>query len=291
MKEMKPPDRFSPLDIGVFGARDIPSTYSGYETFLTELLPALASRGHKVTMYTRRSSGSTAGSVYRGVHRRPLPEFPGKNGSTLSHGAVASARASVGGHDVLLVVNVANALFTWLPRLLGTSVVLNTDGQEWLRGKWGRNARKIFLREITNWKELGGADSPINLYSRQDNITAKRTVEQVLLDGESVHESAKVLSSSQTMIEQVSLDPFAIGFISHQGYLRAKGPALKISPLSIDGIDMDERNIGLALYPLIRQLFLVIRDDSSEISKKFINFVLSNEGQTLLAESGALRVR
>jgi len=145
MKEMKPPDRFSPLDIGVFGARDIPSTYSGYETFLTELLPALASRGHKVTMYTRRSSGSTAGSVYRGVHRRPLPEFPGKNGSTLSHGAVASARASVGGHDVLLVVNVANALFTWLPRLLGTSVVLNTDGQEWLRGKWGRNARKIFL--------------------------------------------------------------------------------------------------------------------------------------------------
>ncbi len=153
------------------------------------------------------------------------------------------------------------------------------------------NARKIFLREITNWKELGGADSPINLYSRQDNITAKRTVEQVLLDGESVHESAKVLSSSQTMIEQVSLDPFAIGFISHQGYLRAKGPALKISPLSIDGIDMDERNIGLALYPLIRQLFLVIRDDSSEISKKFINFVLSNEGQTLLAESGALRVR
>ncbi len=153
------------------------------------------------------------------------------------------------------------------------------------------NARKIFLREITNWKELGGADSPINLYSRQDNITAKRTVEQVLLDGESVHESAKVLSSSQTMIEQISLDPFAIGFISHQGYLRAKGPALKISPLSIDGIDMDERNIGLALYPLIRQLFLVIRDDSSEISKKFINFVLSNEGQTLLAESGALRVR
>ena len=93
------------------------------------------------------------------------------------------------------------------------------------------------------------------------------------------------------MIEQISLDPFAIGFISHQGYLRAKGPALKISPLSIDGIDMDERNIGLALYPLIRQLFLVIRDDSSEISKKFINFVLSNEGQTLLAESGALRVR
>jgi len=42
------------LDIGVYGARGIPSTYSGFETFLTELLPTLAARGHRVTMYCRR---------------------------------------------------------------------------------------------------------------------------------------------------------------------------------------------------------------------------------------------
>ena len=41
----------SSLDVGVFGARGIPSTYSGYETFLTTLLPRLAARGHRVTMY------------------------------------------------------------------------------------------------------------------------------------------------------------------------------------------------------------------------------------------------
>lgn len=152
------------------------------------------------------------------------------------------------------------------------------------------NARKVFQREITNWKELGGPDAPIHVYSRQDDSTAKRTVEQVLLEGGFIHENAKVLASNRAMAEQISADPLALGFISQQGYLRTKDPALKIRPLSIDGVAMDQRSIGLALYPLVRQLFLVIRDDASEISKKFIAFVLSNEGQTLLADSGALRV-
>ena len=152
------------------------------------------------------------------------------------------------------------------------------------------NARKVFQRKITNWKELGGPDSPITVYSRQDNSIAKRTVEQFLLEGAFIHEDAKMLSSSRAMAEQVSSDSLAIGFISQQGYLRTKDLALKIRPLCIDGIEMDQRSIGLALYPLARQLFLVIRDDASEISKKFIAFVLSDEGQTLLADNGALRV-
>ena len=152
------------------------------------------------------------------------------------------------------------------------------------------NARKVLQREITNWKELGGPDSPIQVFSRQDNATAKRTVEQVLLEGGFIHESATVLPSSRIMAKQISADPLAIGFISQRGYLSSREPDLKIRPLSIDGIAMDQRSIGLGLYPLVRQLFLVIRDDASEISKKFIAFVLSDEGQTLLADSGALKV-
>lgn len=131
------------IDIGVFGARGIPSTYSGYETFLTTLLPELASRGHRVTMYCRR--GDTPGSgPYSGVDRVLLPAIPGKSLNTLSHGALASVRARFGRHDVVFAVNVANALFCALHRYTGRPVVLNTDGQEWLRGKWGRAARGFF---------------------------------------------------------------------------------------------------------------------------------------------------
>ena len=131
-----------PLNIGVFGARGIPSTYSGYETFLTTLLPELVARGHRVTMYCRR--GETEGDDhYLGVDRVILPAIPGKQFSTLSHGAVASLRSRIARHDVVLTVNVANAAFCALHRYTGRPIVLNTDGQEWLRGKWGPSWLKM----------------------------------------------------------------------------------------------------------------------------------------------------
>lgn len=133
------------LDIGVFGARAIPSTYSGYETFLTTLLPALAERGHRVTMYCRRGELDAGDrGPYRGIERVLLPAFPGKQLNTLSHGAVAALRARLARHDAALVVNVANAPYCALHRWSGRAVVLNTDGQEWERSKWGVAARRYF---------------------------------------------------------------------------------------------------------------------------------------------------
>ena len=131
------------LDIGVFGARGVPSTYSGYETFLTTLLPELVERGHKVTIYCRSGEGFEA-TDWQGVHRKVLPAIAGKSTSTLSHSFVAAAAARRAGHDVVLTVNVANAFATAFNRWTGQPVVMNVDGQEWLRGKWGTVAKSIF---------------------------------------------------------------------------------------------------------------------------------------------------
>ena len=71
------------ISIGVYGARGVPSTYSGYETFLTTLLPELVGRGHDVTMYCRTGEGMDA-TPWRGVKRVVLPALPGKSFNTLS---------------------------------------------------------------------------------------------------------------------------------------------------------------------------------------------------------------
>jgi glycosyltransferase involved in cell wall biosynthesis len=140
------------LDLGVFGARGIPSTYSGYETFLTVLLPELTARGHQVTMYCRSGEVEQA-SWYQGVKKVFLPAIASKQLSTLSHGALAALATRHAQHDVVLVVNVANAGFCLLSRLTGQRIVLNADGQEWLRGKWGRAARAYFRgsARIARW--------------------------------------------------------------------------------------------------------------------------------------------
>lgn len=132
------------LNIGVYGARGIPSTYSGYETFLTVLLPELARRGHEVTIYCR--GGHIADDApYLGVRRVILAAPQSKEFETLVHGFRAATAARAARHDVVFAVNVANAFFCLLARKTGQRVVLNTDGQEWLRGKWGRFGRRFFL--------------------------------------------------------------------------------------------------------------------------------------------------
>ncbi|HMS12642.1 MAG TPA: glycosyltransferase [Microthrixaceae bacterium] len=135
----------SGLDIGVYGARGVPSTYSGYETFLTTLLPELVRRGDRVTMYCRPGDGMD-NSEWEGVRRRVLPALPGKNFNTLTHGLVAGVAARLARHDVVLVVNVANAAYCAIGRYTRQPTLLNTDGQEWLRDKWGGTAKQVFHR-------------------------------------------------------------------------------------------------------------------------------------------------
>jgi glycosyltransferase involved in cell wall biosynthesis len=143
------PRRVRALDIGVFGIRGIPSTYSGFETFLTVLLPELAARGHHVTVYCRRDEDDWSGD-FEGVERRSLPSISTKQLDTLSHGLVSSAVARTRGHELFLVFNVANVPFCAAARATGQRVVLSTDGQEWIRGKWGRVARRLFL-SFASW--------------------------------------------------------------------------------------------------------------------------------------------
>ena len=133
----------SKCSIGVYGIRGIPSTYSGYETFMTRLLPDLVDRGHAVTLYTRKAFTPEYDN-FKGVRLRPLPAAPFKSLETLSHGFVAALAAQRARHDVILVANVGNSLFTWIHLLKGQKVVLNTDGLEWTRGKWGPIGRVIF---------------------------------------------------------------------------------------------------------------------------------------------------
>ncbi len=130
------------MKIAVFGIRGIPDTYSGYETFCSVLLPELVARGHDVTLYCRGGRGRLAD--YQGVRRESLPSLATKQLDTLTHSFAAAAVARRGDYDVALAFNVANAPAMALFAGGRTATVLNVDGQEWKRGKWGTVGRKVF---------------------------------------------------------------------------------------------------------------------------------------------------
>ncbi len=133
----------APLRIAIAGSRGFPHVYSGYETFVANVAPRLAARGHEVTVYCHRGLFTPRPPVVDGVRLVYVPAIERKVLSQLIHSllttlhVVAAARP-----DVVLYVNSANGPFGWLLRTGGIRSAINVDGLEWLRPKWkGLGAR------------------------------------------------------------------------------------------------------------------------------------------------------
>jgi len=121
------------MKLAILGTRGIPARYGGFETFAEELSRRLAARGHQVTVYCRSRYPE---AFYHGVRLRYLPTIRHKYLDTVVHTFLSTLDLLIRRQDVALYCNAANALFTFLPRLLGIPVALNVDGLERKRRKW-----------------------------------------------------------------------------------------------------------------------------------------------------------
>jgi glycosyltransferase involved in cell wall biosynthesis len=126
------------VKIALLGTRGIPAAYGGFETFAEELSQRLVRRGHQVTVYCRERSRS---SKYLGVDLRYLPTIRHKYLDTIVHTFLSTLHLLVHRHDVALYCNAANAIFTWMPRIMRIPVALNVDGLERKRKKWNAAAK------------------------------------------------------------------------------------------------------------------------------------------------------
>ncbi len=133
------------MRIAIVGTRGIPAAYGGFETLAWELSSRLAARGHEVTVYCRRGRTDETIALPDGVRRRFLPYLPGKYLETVSHTGLSVLDSLFRGYDAMWVGNAANALFAGFPRLRGTKVVLNVDGIERQRKKWGLVGRAWYV--------------------------------------------------------------------------------------------------------------------------------------------------
>ncbi len=133
------------MKFAILGTRGIPARYGGFETFAEELSTRLAARGHRVTVYCRQKSPSP----YRGVTLACLPTIRHKYLDTIVHTFLSTLHLLFHRNDAVLYCNAANAIFTWMPRVLGMPVALNVDGLERNRKKWNAIAKTWY--QISEW--------------------------------------------------------------------------------------------------------------------------------------------
>lgn len=155
------------MRLAILGTRGIPGNYGGFETFAEELSTRLVQRGHQVTVYCRTGNDPHAPAWHEGVRLIHLPAVRHKYAETLSHTLLSALHAAFSRYDIVYVCNSANAPICWIPWLRRQRVVLNVDGLEWRRKKWGRVARRYY-----RWAAKLAAHMPIEVVTDAEVIRA-----------------------------------------------------------------------------------------------------------------------
>lgn len=132
------------MRIALIGTRGVPAKYGGFETCVEEVGKRLAEKGHNVTVYCRKGYYSKYMNNYNGIECVYLPNLKTKSLDTLSHTFLSVFHALFKPYDIYMVFNAANSLLLLPLRLLCKNIIINTDGLEWKRSKWGVIGRSFY---------------------------------------------------------------------------------------------------------------------------------------------------
>jgi phosphate transport system substrate-binding protein len=145
--------------------------------------------------------------------------------------------------------------------------------------------RLIFTGKTVNWKELGGPDAKIVLYSRENNSgTYEFFKEHVLLKQDFAPE-AQHMAGTAALINAVSKDPFAIGFggAAYASNVKALSISKKAGSPAVEPV---VANILDGTYPISRFLYFYCNQRPQGNVKSFIDWVISPAGQRVVEEVG-----
>ena len=155
----------------------------------------------------------------------------------------------------------------------------------------------IFTGRITNWKEVGGEDKKIVILSREVNSgTHVYFKEHVLrkMDPNGKEEftpRALLLSSSQAIADEVAGNPAAIGYYG-MGYISPNQKPIAVAKdESSEYVEPTIENVISGAYPISRPLFLYTNGEPQGLTKKFVDFALSKEGQDIVLATDFVPVR
>ena len=147
----------------------------------------------------------------------------------------------------------------------------------------------IYLGDVTNWKQVGGADAPIVLYSRENSSgTYVFFKEHVLANGDFAPQ-AQTLPGTAAVVNAVAKEKNGIGY---GGAAYAKGiKEVKIVGKDGQAYTPSNENVQSGKYPLSRSLFMYTRGKPSGETKDFIDYCLSKEGQGIVTQVGYFPIK
>jgi phosphate transport system substrate-binding protein len=142
----------------------------------------------------------------------------------------------------------------------------------------------IFSGEITNWKQVGGIDAKIQLYGRESSSGTFEFFKDHVVKTDFAR-SCQTLPGTAAIVNAVKKDKFGIGYGGAAYADGVKDCKVKKDAKS-RGILPSEATIKNKTYPISRYLFMYLKEKPTGDTKKFIDWILSAEGQNIILEVG-----
>ena len=141
--------------------------------------------------------------------------------------------------------------------------------------------KAIYMGTIKNWKEVGGPALQIVVVSRDTSSGTYEVWEQKVMKKERVYAGALLQASNGAIVQAVSKNRYAIGYIG-LGYINTS-----VKPLAVNGIKGSEKTTLDGTYPISRALYMFTRGWPKGDALNFINYVLNPlKGQRYVKDAG-----
>jgi len=159
-----------------------------------------------------------------------------------------------------------------------------------------KQIQDIYSGKITNWRAVGGRNIKIVAYQREPNSGSQTAMEEWVMRGIPMTKppTAQILWSMGPLIEAVAdyqNSAMSLGY-TYKYYVDRlyKSPDIKI--LKVNGIMPSDENVRNNRYAFVAPYNAVIRStDVDEVGGKFLNWMLSDEGQACISQAGYVSLK
>lgn len=145
---------------------------------------------------------------------------------------------------------------------------------------------RVFTGRVRSWKELGGPDSPIVIYSRESSSGTYELFKEQVLRGKDLATSAQTMPGAGALLRALATDVNGIGYggSAHGTSLRRLG--IKKDPHS-PAVEPSRDDVTLGRYPIARSLFIYVNPerDRGEV-RDYLRWIQGPEGQALVQQAG-----
>ncbi len=149
----------------------------------------------------------------------------------------------------------------------------------------------IYKGEIRNWKELGGPDKEILCVDKEAARGTRHVFMEIVLGDKEAEAAGADLVLGSNNEEQTAIvqSDAAIGMLSN-AWLNNDVKGLNIKMSDSTSIEPTIANIINGTYPITRNLEIVTRGEPTGMTKEFIDYILSVEGQKFVEEAGYVKI-